>query len=354
MLLALLLGACHLAGAQSVAILAAGTGQGLLFSHRDSCYVVLPAHVLGRERSFQLSTSAPVTFGSAQLLNLDSGHDLAVGYVEPGLEARCELAWRDLPEDVEALLGAERTPRLTRIRDSGVREQIAMRIVQTSLDELWATMAPESGVYPGTSGSILYVDGVPVGMATDAGKVDASGEPADDRIRFLRIDEIRSELQRLVQGRRGPLRARETAAHGSSECASPIPIASVRCDHATIDASESCAALGDGQQARFVADALPLTLDIELDTEVNVAIHSIGFENGGEAETKVKSVTVLVDGSSDGSTHRWRPFASRDLPPQLRAAVENGAVPRAKRIKVRLLSSWNPALPLRLGCLHVE
>src|SRR5690606_38941872 len=121
-----------------------GTGQGLVFSHRGNCYLILPAHVHGRARTVTFATASPsMTDDAAIFRSFSPGPDLSVAHVRSGMESRCTDTWDGLPDRTDALLDRNSADMLTRLSASGVEEHIEMRITSRDYEVLTAVIADE-------------------------------------------------------------------------------------------------------------------------------------------------------------------------------------------------------------------
>src|SRR5690606_9327801 len=172
-------------------------GQGFIFLHRGNCYVILPQHVHERRQRVSLVTAQPSTVGEADIFrSFAPGTDLSIGLVRPGMERRCTGQWSDLPARTDALLDGTEGAALVRLSSGGQEQRVPVRIIGRDLETLRATPLDASSsaeIFQGTSGAMLRVDGAVVGMAIQSRNV---GEAT-----FLRIDEIKSRLERLLEAR---------------------------------------------------------------------------------------------------------------------------------------------------------
>ena len=106
--------------------------------------------------------------------------DLAVGVVRGPAEARCEtpLARFTPPQSL-----AGQNAELLTVQGGGRLDRVSMAITETRYLEIEAEIrSPGKEMYPGRSGSFLFVNGRPAGMAVRA--------PTPDRAVFVRMEEI--------------------------------------------------------------------------------------------------------------------------------------------------------------------
>ena len=349
-LLCLLLTGQSLAGPVAVSS-GAGEGQGYLFSYRGNCFLILPKHVHGRGRKVDVATTAPVLHGLGEILNLKTVYDLSLAYVPPGLESHCSDRWADLPDDVSSLLDENRTALMTRISGSGVEERVMMTVTGVRFDEIDAVPVDSNTIFKGTSGGFMFIDDVPVAMA-----IDAEGT---DKAVFLRMDEIRSELARLVESRGPDVRVetigRSDRSQQESGCGTDsVPIRSVACDKPSRSPELACAGLRQGDPAEIAPESLPVDVFMELDVADAVPVREIEIRTELDQDvTAPKSVTAYVDASS-GSGRRWRRYGSADVSPRGELTLENGSGPYARRVKVHIASSWGTEEAVRISCISVR
>jgi hypothetical protein len=201
-----LLVSCMSVAAQPVFVGGAGgsTGQGYMVTSGSTCYLLLPAHVTGGFPLVDVLTEAPVLVGQAQVqtpfwprgpaagIGEETEYpwlDLAVGVVRGAASERCEtpLARFTPPRSL-----AGRTAELLTVERGGRLDRVSMAITQTRYLELEAEVrSPGKEMYPGRSGSFLFVDGRPVGMVVRA--------PRPDRAVFVRMEEIALNVGRWIQ-----------------------------------------------------------------------------------------------------------------------------------------------------------
>lgn len=327
-----------------------GEGNGFLFSYRGNCYLFLPQHVHGRSLNVTIATAAPPAIGDAVVFQrFMPGADLSIAYVKPGMEQRCRDSWSDLPDRADEVLDQSGSATLIRVFPSGLVERAPMEITFRSYDHVEARPV-EGEVYQGVSGSILEAGGVVVGMAVRSKSVDHA--------EFLRVDEIKSRIFRLLDARAAGVeyaRSSEAPANQpSSSCAagSSLPILSVTCSHEPISPDYACSNLAKGGAARFPALDKPLDIYLELETDAAVPLSSVVLGKNPEAldAASPKAIRIEIDASS-GQSRRWRRFASGDMTPLGEFAGRNGSKPFARRIKVSVDTSWDPTLPLQVDCL---
>lgn len=336
-----------------------GSGLGYVFNHKGNCFVILPEHVHGTRHVVTLRTSEPSTYGDARIFkSFVPGADLSIGLVSSSLGGRCADTWEQLPARTDSLLDGTDDAVLVRIEAAGGEEVIPMKIVGRDYETLSATLAnagDKRKIYKGTSGGILKIGNVVVGMAFQAF--------SEKEAKFLRIDAIKSQLDRLIEARiDGEAYAADNSDQVSNKrniCAVPkhLVVRSVTCNTEPISPDNACSNLVGRNGATPVVLPLngPIELIAELDTEKAVAVNSIALKTKeGDTTTSVpKSVKVEVD-SSSGSAPRWRYFGASDMTPFGDLKVTNGTAPFVRRIKISIDNAWDPDKAIRIDCLAVS
>lgn len=338
------------AWAESVAV-NQGEGQGLVFSHRGHCYLILPQHVHGRSRAVTIATASPALTGDARIFrSFAPGMDLSIGLVSAGLGSRCAERWQDLPARTDALLDQSDEAVLTFVAASGLTENRAMRIVSRDLDLLTASVTgARDQIFKGTSGAVLRMKGVVIGMAvTSADTSEAS---------FIRIDAIREKLDRLLDSEAAtpaPAPLPEVAADGGA-CGPALSsrVAGITCSREPVSADYACSNLLHGRPARFSPG--PVDLIVELAGDAPVPVGALRLTSRA-AEGEAVAPKTIRAGFDFAPTlrDRWLPFGQVDVTPFGDGTIVNGSRPRARRLKLSITSSWDGSLPTQVDCLSIE
>lgn len=339
-----------LARAEAVSI-NQGEGQGLVFTHRGHCYLILPQHVHGRSRSVTIATASPALAGDARIFrSFTPGLDLSIGLVSPGLDNRCTERWEEFPARTDNLLDQTDDAVLTFVAASGLVEKRPMRIVSRDLDVLTAKIVGDEGqVFKGTSGATLQIRNVVIGMAV-------TSEDTSEAT-FIRIDAIREKLDRLLDSDAAapspPAMAAPASAAGTCGAAHPLALAAVTCSREPLSAEYACSNLLAGRPARFSPGPVDLVVELAADGPVPVGtLHLASRVAEGEA-TPPKSIRAGFDFAST-VRDRWLPFGQMDVTPFGDGTMVNGSRPRARRLRLSIVSTWDDNLPLQLDCLSVE
>ena len=165
-----------------------------------SCYLLLPAHVAGDSAFVTLISEAPVRIGRAVVnrpfwteLGDDGaqvrGLDLAVGAVQGDIASVCT---QQLSRFTPVQIGVGRAGTLVTIGRNGRLEGVQMTITDTNYLTFEAKVTtPGAEMFPGRSGSFLFINKRPAGMAIKA-------PPEGDSATFLRIEEIMINAERWI------------------------------------------------------------------------------------------------------------------------------------------------------------
>jgi hypothetical protein len=327
-----------------------GAGLGYVFSHRSNCYLILPAHVHGRQTRLSVSTTAPAAIGDAMLVrSFGPEVDLSLFFVASGLEGRCRDSFADLSPELGTTLDGATTAQLVRVDASGLETRDEMSITAVDFQTL-AAVPVATEIYQGTSGAILRVGEEVVGMAIQSEGIDQAT--------FLRMDEIVARLSRLMNGSSpaAPAVTAETPEPAGATCpASTIPVRVVTCSVEPPTPEQACSNLIDpaGGLAAFPAGTSPrITLELDVDTPVPLSSVTLVAPDGGTQWAVPQGIAVEV--SSTTGTPRWSRFGNRDMPPTGSVTIGNGARPYASRVAITLRGSWQPELPSALACVAVQ
>jgi len=166
----------------------------------SACYLLLPAHVAGAEPFVTLTSEAPVRIGEA-VVNRPfwtelgetgaqvRGLDLAIGAVKGDIASVCT---EPLSQVMPARIGLGLSGTLITIGRNGRAEGVQMTVTDTSYLTFEAKVTtPGAEMFPGRSGSFLFIDNRPAGMV-----IQAPNE--GDRATFVRIEEILINAKRWI------------------------------------------------------------------------------------------------------------------------------------------------------------
>lgn len=286
------------------------------------------------------------------------GTDLSIAHVRAGMEGRCTDTWDGLLDRADTLLDRSNVAVLTRLSASGLEEHVEMRITSRDYESLTAVVADEGRrgeIFQGTSGAMLRVNGQIVGMAIQSANASEAT--------FLRIDEIKSRLARLLDARlvEQDYARLELSADVSSRGEDGIcplgayEVAAVTCSHEPVSPEFACSNLTLGQPVRFAPgnDRVDIVLEIAGTRPVPLSAVHLGSGSGDDDVTPPQSIRIDID-SVSAATPRWRHFASTDMSPFGAFSVHNGAAPYAQRVKVSVQSVWDDSLPVQISCVRLE
>lgn len=330
-------------------------GQGFVVSHQGNCYVILPEHVHGKGRALTLSTGSPPVVGEASVFHsFAPGMDLSVAWVSGGLEGRCMDRFADLPRNIDSLIGPGGALTYVRVSAAGAVERVAARVVSMLYEtmEIEVDETSDATVFRGTSGSFVFAGDTPVGMIVRA--------PDDRRAEVLRIDAIAGRLDRLLAGGIGGAQAKPgeqppaaAVAEGSGLGGKAAGI--TRCSAEPVSPDNGCWAMASGAAPLIVPPgSVPLVIEIDLAGDVASAVSLVRVRSdvgeGGASPPK----TVLVERTTGGDRPAWLSFGRGDMSPLGSLEVRHGAAPRARAVRLTVLSSWNPELPLRIDGIEID
>lgn len=332
-----------------------GKGLGFVFSHNGNCFLVLPAHVPGRQTRLSVTTTAPSAVGDAVLVrNLSPAVDLSLFIVSSGLEQRCDDSFADLSDDIQPVLDRGGDLQLIRVDTSGAELRDPMTITAVDFSTLTArpvNPAREAELYQGSSGGILKSRNTVIGMALQSTDIAAGT--------FLRMDEIVNQIRRIVT----PNRAVETApqpvegaAGVVSQCpVGTLPIVRVSCTIEPSDPAFACSNLltEAAEPVAFPPGAQPrIVLDLAGDQAT--ALEAVTLMAPADQSQFAVPQQVTVEVSSTTGTPRWTRFGATDMSPLGNLRVVNGARPYARQVAITLGSSWDGSLPMALSCVSLQ
>ena len=325
-----------------------GSGLGYVFSHNGNCFLILPAHVHGRGSRVSLATTAPSQAGDAILVHSYAPEiDLSLFYVTSGLEGRCQDRFDTLPEDLGPVLDSAITAQLVRVDASGLETRDDMAITAVDFATISATAA-QTEIYQGTSGAILRLGSLPIGMAIQSANTSQAS--------FLRMDEIVARIRRLLSGKTvspAPVPPDTDTAAGSGLCPQgAIALGAVTCAAEPTAPEYACGNLVAGGITAYPAGTSQ-RIEVQFATPRPVPLGAVTL-----AAPRLEGFAVPqhlnIEVSSASGAPRWTRFGALDMPPTGQVTIRNGARPYANRIAVVLQGSWDPHLPAALACLALH
>lgn len=280
--------------------------------------------------------------------------DLSVAYVSGGLAGRCEDRFSDLPRNIDTLIGPGGDVSYVRVSAAGAVERVAARVSSMLYETMEVEVAEGSDatVFRGTSGSFVFAGDTPVGMIIRA--------PNDRRAEVLRMDAIVARLDRLLAGGIGaaqpepvePPPAESVAGAGLGGIAAEV----TRCSAEPLSPDTGCWAMASGASPLIVPPGgLPFVIEIDLDGDESVPVSLVTLRADVGAGDTAAPKTVIVERTTGGGDRpSWLSYGRGDMSPLGALEVRHGAAPRARAIRLTVLSTWKPELPLRLDGIGIE
>lgn len=341
LLICMTLAAVNLAQGADLALVGAEEGHAMLASFRGNCYAIMPDHVATAD-SMSLITALPQTFGMATIFERLPEQDLALALVHGDVAAQCGRTWESLPRDVSTTLSGAQTAGLSRIQfDGQYVDRAAADIIDVDdnrfvavTSDRWAN--PE--IMTGISGAVIFVGGVPVGMALSS--------PDTSRARFLRMDRIVALLDPLLRGDRPggtPTLPQAVVGEGMSYRIS----GQVRLD------SNGGQGLSDGLHVDWTG--APVAVEFTLSDLEPVALSRILIETTPRADGSVTFPQHVLISVDRGRPDRpfWMLLAASDMNPLGQLEILTGGT-TARRVRVQVESVWHPDRPMQIDRVRFE
>lgn len=318
-----------------------GAGQGMSFSHRGNCFLVLPDHVSPLIPSLTLSAGVPPVTGEARIMHRFAELDLAVAHVARGLEGRCETAFASLPKRTDALLDRDRLT-LVYVGAEGLVLREPVELAEVLYDTLVVRAAGALDFRQSRSGAFLFAGEAPVAMVLEA--------PDTRSATALRMDTIAERIGRLIDAP-VPVPVGPAPVAGGA-----IAFRVTGCSPEPASPEAPCSNLESSAGPVLMPAGGPVMIGLDFPEAGNDAltVTAVRLEAvPGEGHSVPKAVRVEIDSSSDGPP-RWRSFAGRDMAPDGSFEVEVGGGQRARRMRILVNSGWTEGLPLRLDGVSIR
>lgn len=329
-----------------------GAGSGFLYTHRGNCFIIMPSHVHGRfSNDIPIDSYQSGTIGSADIVYRAPGQsDISLGLVKGAVTEDCGPDWSTLPKSLTGKLDVGRIGIIERARQQSV-EGRRVQLHSKDFSKIRIVPAPgeQSDLFGGTSGATVYMDGSPVGMVLEAETADAAWA--------LRMDEIVNILGRFM----GEVPAQTNCEKGVLSEACDQPVATVEGDpyevvgwsaHPVSGAADpSTIAGGETPYIAPLSPDDPVVLDIVLTGTDRLRRIRILSEPGEETAVP-KDIEIITDVSAKGRS-RPNPMPRRDMSPD--GNYDNRVGERfAKRVTIRITSSWGGGSPIRIDRIVID
>ena len=329
-----------------------GTGSGFLYTHRGNCFVIMPSHVHGRFNiNIPINGYQSGTIGSADIVYRAPGlSDISLGLVKGAVTEDCGPDWSALPRTLTDELDVGRIGIIERARQQSVEgRRVQLHSKEFARIRLVPTPEEQPDLFGGTSGATVFMDGTPVGMVLQAETADAAWA--------LRMDEIVNMLGRFM----GEVPPKANCEQGvlSAACDAPVvpaegaPYEVIAWSAHPVGgaADPSAIASGEGPYIAPLSPHEPVVLDLLLtDTDRLRRIRILS--EPGEDTAVPKDIEIVTDVSAEGRS-RPNPMPRRDMSPEGR--YDNRVGERfAKRVTIRITSSWGGGSPIRIDRIVID
>lgn len=335
-------------------------GQAILLRRFADCYAVLPGHVLGDSdfASF-VGAGAEMSLGDGDLLRT-FGYDLAILRVSGSLAQRCGDSLRTRP-DLERVLARNAVAVVHSVMPDGSIVRRRSTVVDLDLVNLRLTSDSGEGFFKGLSGSVVTIDGKPVGFLM---KVD----PESGQGVALRYDRAIETIR--------PFFAAKSSSEGTGDGSGvPSRHGGVRSQKSVHDlaaarnggriASWSVEPLDGGHRAAMLIDSeedaattwlaatgrMPIEIVVDLSGDGVVAVAAVEIVARGvdPPERRPRDFEVLVSNADNGP---WRPVQTGTYFPRDDRKMLPFAPTRARFVMLRIHSTWGDRL-VGLSALRV-
>lgn len=326
-------------------------GQAFTFSHRGTCYALLPNHVSPRRQTLSLSAGNPARLGKGTMTpSRFPLADFALASVEGALALDCSPSWTSLSSDLGRVLPDGGAATLTTVRPSGVVERVQVTMSPVTYEHIGVTPADPAlrgTLGQGRSGSLLSVGDVPVGIV-----IELPGDTGAGELRVLRIDAIKGRLDRYLRGSEPAVPASPVLVEAD---AIPFQVVSWNVEPATPDHNPMALAQPNG--GPFIAG--------EAGGVVRLRLRLLD-DHGVAATRTVQGVRLQTDPSADATVPKtvrlYAPRSEDDRSPRRLNTGHvgpggNGKISlrpiRVEWLDIELRDAWNPAKPVRMDKLVI-
>jgi hypothetical protein len=307
-------------------------GQGFITKHLNRCFFIAPFHVVKDSVFLNLiGDDSQRSIGEGQLIQ-EFGYDLAVGSVEGKLASNCSTQFNALESNTDKI-ESNNTFAISTVNADGMVSRQNMIAVETNLTHIIVQpVSNEYTLYKGMSGSLLYLDDKPLGMLQSIENETGFGK-------ILRFDRLLETLNPFFNGN-SRLPSQRQKSENQTAISIPFEIAEWTLPAANQTSSVSMISDDDDATAWEVnldGQILEITLTLPETTEIS-GLSLISDTNG---KASVKNFEVLVSKKPIGK-RGWISTVSYLTLPQTVTNKVSWLPTKAKRIKLRIYTSWQP------------
>lgn len=345
---------CTAASAQSVLVQGAGgvSGQGYMVRSGSTCYLLLPAHVAGEFPFVDVLTEAPIRVGQAlvsrpfwSVPDPDGrvrGIDLAIGVVRGAPAEACD---QPLDRFQPPARLSDATGDMVTILPGGQVERVRMTVTETRyLDFDAEVRSAGAELYPGRSGSFLFVGGAPAGMIVRAAEADRS------RGTFLRVEEIAMNARRWIADQGVQFAAAGAAPAVAQPAGFAVSLAEV--SEPPIGPEYPAEATLAPEGAFVTAPTRPLRIVYRVEGEAAASLSRVQVSaDPGAGYALPRNLVIEVDSTPGGT--RPRLFWSGQMAPDGLADSGPRTGTAARWIILTVRDAWAPG-PVGIGQVRFE
>jgi hypothetical protein len=310
-------------------------GQGFLMKRLDQCYLVTPAHVIGEEFFANLIGGTNLrALGEAEPIQT-FGYDLSILSVSGALTKECDTNINQFNSLDIPLKNATKLS-VSSVNADGSVSLIPVSLTDTSLIHL--RINPEDGqspLYKGLSGSLVFLDKLPVGMLLS---IDAdSGEGV-----VLRLDRAIETIKPFFHSGGFVKKAKAKPTVKSKDPSNIIKLTALKWSHQPIAGSTRTAYLIDGDNTttwQIAPTSLPASVEISTGGKSQL-INGLLLSNYSDDKSSfIKDFEILSSRKASGKRGWNSIYSGTWLNNKKEKQVVFSAV-KAKRLMLVVHSHW--------------
>jgi len=304
-------------------------GQGFLVKRLNLCYFITPLHVVENSMFLTLKGSDNLrSLGEGQMLQ-PFGYDLSVGHVSGSLSNNCGIEYNAISanqNDIEKAKAAI----VSTVNSDGLLSNTNATVQETGL--IYLIIKPEAqdrAFYKGMSGSLVFSQGVPVGVLQSIDNGTGFGKV----LRMDRLFETVSPFFSTIPDIPGT--DIDTAKANMSSLSFNVSYWNLPPTSNEL----SVKLITDGNKSTYYETSLDGDI-AEIDFTLPDYNHIEGLKLSLPNDNGIKDIEVLTSKKSEGKRGWISTASSTILPNQSEVIIELGSI-KARRLKVKFYSSWN-------------
>ncbi|MFC1520331.1 discoidin domain-containing protein [Pseudomonadota bacterium] len=323
-------------------------GQGFLLNRLDQCYLVTPAHVIGNEFFASLTSGTNLrSLGEAEPIQT-FGYDLSILSVNGAIKKECNTNINQFNK-IDALLQNATKLTISSVNADGSKSLTPVTLTDKALIHLRVIPdSDETPLYKGLSGSLVFIDKVPVGILQ---AIDANtGEGI-----LLRLDRAIETIKPFFQSTSSVSKQQKPQTKTRASTVA-INLSVDKWSHPALNGTSPITHLLDGKLDttwRVLPIDLPLSVEFSTGGKLKLINRLILSNHSGDKHTFIKDFEILASRKDSGKRGWNSVYSGTWLNNKPENNIEFTPI-KAKRLMLIVHSHWGSEEAISLSEFKAE